>query len=138
MTDLPIISHWIGGAILDGDSTRTSPVFNPATGRVARNVRLASIADVNDAVAVALAAFLAWRDTSQAKRHTIMHNFRELLNARKEDLADIPTAEHGKVTADALGEITRGLEVVEFALGMPQLSKGDYSENVSTGVDVTR
>ena len=136
MTDLPTISHWIGGAILDGDSTRTSPVFNPATGRAAKNVRLASTGDVNDAVAVALAAFPAWRDTSQAKRQTIMYSFRELLNARKEDLAGILTAEHGKVTADALGEITRGLEVVEFALGMPQLSKGDYSENVSTGVDV--
>jgi malonate-semialdehyde dehydrogenase (acetylating)/methylmalonate-semialdehyde dehydrogenase len=136
MTDLPIISHRIGGAAVDGSSTRTAPVFNPATGQVARNVRLASTADVNDAVAVAMAAFPGWRDTSQAKRQTIMYNFRELLNARKGDLADILTAEHGKVTSDALGEITRGLEVVEFALGMPHLSKGDHSENVSTGVDV--
>ncbi|MCY7288838.1 MAG: aldehyde dehydrogenase family protein, partial [Cryobacterium sp.] len=136
MTDLPTISHRIGGAAVDGTSTRTAPVYNPATGRVAKSVRLASTADVNDAVAVALAAFPAWRDMSQAKRQTIMYSFRELLNARKGDLADILTAEHGKVTADALGEITRGLEVVEFALGMPHLSKGDYSENVSTGVDV--
>jgi malonate-semialdehyde dehydrogenase (acetylating)/methylmalonate-semialdehyde dehydrogenase len=136
MTDLPIISHRIGGATVDGNSTRTAAVFNPATGQVARNVRLASTADVDDAVEVALAAFPGWRDTSQAKRQTIMYNFRELLNARKGDLADILTDEHGKVTSDALGEIARGLEVVEFALGMPHLSKGDYSENVSTGVDV--
>ena len=136
MPDLPIINHRVGGAPFDGVSIRIAPVFNPATGLVAKNVRLASTADVNNAVATASGAFPTWRDTSQAKRQTMMYNFRELLNARKEELADILTAEHGKVTADALGEITRGLEVVEFALGMPHLSKGDYSENVSTGVDV--
>ncbi|MEO6201321.1 MAG: aldehyde dehydrogenase family protein, partial [Cryobacterium sp.] len=136
MNNTPVISHWIGGASADGNSTRTAPVFNPATGQVAKNVRLASTADVDGAVAVALAAYPAWRDMSQAKRQGIMYNFRELLNARKGDLADILTAEHGKVTADALGEIQRGIEVLEFALGMPHLSKGDYSENVSTGVDV--
>jgi malonate-semialdehyde dehydrogenase (acetylating)/methylmalonate-semialdehyde dehydrogenase len=134
MTDL--ITHWIDGAPADGNSRRTGPVFNPATGAVARNVALASTADVDIAVASAHAAYPAWRDTSQAKRQGIMFTFRELLNARKGDLADILTAEHGKVTSDALGEIQRGLEVVEFALGMPHLSKGDYSENVSTGVDV--
>ena len=136
MTDLPFVSHYIDGKAANGASTRTSPVFNPATGRVTKNVQLASAADVDVAVASAAAAFPAWRDTSLAKRQSIMFNFRELLNARKGDLANILTAEHGKVTDDALGEITRGLEVVEFAIGMPHLLKGDYSENVSTGVDV--
>ena len=126
MNDTPTINHWIDGATAEGNSTRTAPVFNPATGRVAKNVRLASTADVGGAVAVAVAAYPAWRDTSQAKRQGIMYNFRELLNARKGELADILTAEHGKVTADALGEIQRGIEVVEFALGMPHLTKGDY------------
>ncbi|GAA3876507.1 CoA-acylating methylmalonate-semialdehyde dehydrogenase [Leifsonia kafniensis] len=136
MTDTPTLNHWINGGEATGSSTRTSPVFNPATGRVAKNVRLASTADVDVAVAAASAAYPLWRDTSQAKRQSVMYNFRELLNARKGELADILTAEHGKVTSDALGEIARGIEVVEFALGMPHLSKGDFSENVSTGVDV--
>ncbi|SEN54472.1 CoA-acylating methylmalonate-semialdehyde dehydrogenase [Cryobacterium sp. TMT1-3] len=136
MTDLPTITHYVNGAPAAGTSTRTAPVYNPATGQVAKNVLLASTADLDDAVAVAQAAYPAWRDMSQARRQTIMYNFRELLNARKGDLAEILTAEHGKVTSDALGEIIRGLEVVEFALGMPHLSKGEYSENVSTGVDV--
>ena len=130
------LNHWIGGADNAATSTRTAPVYNPATGAVAKNVLLANTADVDTAVAVASAAFPGWRDTSQARRQTIMFAFRELLNERKGELADILTAEHGKVTSDALGEITRGLEVVEFALGMPHLSKGEYSENVSTGVDV--
>ncbi len=136
MTELPVITHWIDGTAFDGTSTRTAPVFNPALGAVAKNVRLADTGDVDTAVASALAAYPAWRDTSQARRQGVMFNFRELLNARKGELADILTAEHGKVTSDALGEIARGLEVVEFALGMPHLTKGEYSENVSTGVDV--
>jgi malonate-semialdehyde dehydrogenase (acetylating)/methylmalonate-semialdehyde dehydrogenase len=136
MTDIPTIQHYVDGAAVAGTSTRTAPVYNPATGNVAKNVLLASTADLDAAVASAHAAYPAWRDMSQARRQTIMYNFRELLNARKGDLADILTAEHGKVTSDALGEIIRGLEVVEFALGMPHLSKGEYSENVSTGVDV--
>ena len=136
MADTPTLSHYINGSTVDGASTRTSPVFNPATGVVAKNVRLASTSDVGTAVAAALAAFPGWRDTSQAKRQTIMFRFRELLNERRNDLADILTAEHGKVTSDARGEVARGIEVVEFALGMPNLMKGDFSENVSTGVDV--
>ena len=136
MTELPVITHWIDGAPALGVSTRTAPVYNPALGAVARNVLLAGSVDVDTAVASAQAAYPLWRDTSQAKRQGVMFNFRELLNARKGELADILTAEHGKVTSDALGEIARGLEVVEFALGMPHLSKGEYSENVSTGVDV--
>ncbi|MEO7349360.1 MAG: CoA-acylating methylmalonate-semialdehyde dehydrogenase [Terrimesophilobacter sp.] len=128
--------HYINGTANKGTSTRTSPVFNPATGAVAKNVALASVGDVDTAVAAATAAYPAWRDTSQANRQAIMYKYRELLNARRNDLADILTAEHGKVTSDARGEVARGIEVVEFALGMPSLLKGDYSENVSTGVDV--
>ena len=101
-----------------------------------REVRLASTADVDDAVASASAAWAHWRDTSIAKRQGVMFAFRELLNARKEELAEILTSEHGKVLSDALGEIARGLEVVEFACGLGHLTKGAYSENVSTGVDV--
>jgi malonate-semialdehyde dehydrogenase (acetylating)/methylmalonate-semialdehyde dehydrogenase len=136
MADTPTLSHYINGSTVDGASARTSPVYNPATGAVAKNVRLASTPDVGTAVAAALAAYPGWRDTSQAKRQTIMFRFRELLNERRNDLADILTAEHGKVTSDARGEVARGIEVVEFALGMPNLMKGDFSENVSTGVDV--
>lgn len=136
MTSIPTISHYVNGTASAGTSTRTAPVYNPATGQVAKNVLLASTADLDAAVAVAQAAYPAWRDLSQARRQTIMYNFRELLNARKGELAEILTAEHGKVLSDALGEIIRGLEVVEFALGMPHLSKGEFSENVSTGVDV--
>ncbi|MGM7697070.1 CoA-acylating methylmalonate-semialdehyde dehydrogenase [Microbacterium sp. A84] len=130
------LNHWINGVESEGASTRTSPVYNPARGEVSKQVRLASTADVDTAVASAAAAFPAWRDASLAKRQGVMFTFRELLNQRKGELADILTAEHGKVTSDALGEIARGLEVVEFALGMPHLLKGDYSENVSTDVDV--
>ena len=136
MVDTPTLSHYINGSTVDGASTRTSPVYNPATGAVAKNVRLASTTDIGAAVAAALSAFPGWRDTSQAKRQTVMFRFRELLNERRNDLADILTAEHGKVTSDARGEVARGIEVVEFALGMPNLMKGDFSENVSTGVDV--
>lgn len=136
MTDLPVLTHYIDGAPGAGASTRTAPVYNPATGAVQRLVSLASAADVDTAVASAQAAYPAWRDASIAKRQGVMFSFRELLNARKGELADILTNEHGKVTSDALGEIARGLEVVEFALGLPHLAKGDFSENVSTGVDV--
>ena len=136
MVDTPTLSHYINGSTVAGASTRTSPVYNPATGAVAKNVRLASTTDIGTAVAAALSAFPGWRDTSQAKRQTVMFRFRELLNERRNDLADILTAEHGKVTSDARGEVARGIEVVEFALGMPNLMKGDFSENVSTGVDV--
>jgi malonate-semialdehyde dehydrogenase (acetylating) / methylmalonate-semialdehyde dehydrogenase len=130
------LHHYINGATTAGTSTRTSPVYNPATGEVTKNVALASTADVDTAVAAAAAAFPAWRDMSQAKRQAIMFRFRELINERRDELAAIITSEHGKVLSDAGGEIARGIEVVEFALGMPHLMKGDFSENVSTGVDV--
>ena len=131
-----ILNHWIGGATVEGESTRTSPVYNPALGTVAKEVRLATAGDVGAAVTVAKAAFPAWAETSLAKRQAVIFTFRQLLNERKEALARILTAEHGKVLSDALGEIARGLEVVEFASAIPHLMKGEYSENVSTGVDV--
>jgi len=133
---MEILDHWLNGAAFTGESTRTAPVFNPATGAVQREVRLASTADVDAAVQSAKAAFPEWSGASWAKRQGVMFTFRELLNARKGELAAILTSEHGKVTSDALGEIARGIEVVEFATGIPHLAKGEYSENVSTGVDV--
>ena len=133
---MSIVEHWINGAAFTGESTRTAPVYNPASGVVAREVRLATAVDVDVAVQAATAAFPAWSGASWAKRQQVLFGFREILNARKEELAAILTNEHGKVTSDALGEIARGLEVVEFATGIPHLAKGEYSENVSTGVDV--
>lgn len=135
-TSAPVLDHWVDGAAWSGDSDRTGPIHNPATGRVSGQVRLASTADVGVAVERAAAALPAWRDASLAKRQGVMFSFREILNARKDELAAILTAEHGKVFSDALGEIARGLEVVEFACGASHLLKGEYSENVSTGVDV--
>jgi malonate-semialdehyde dehydrogenase (acetylating)/methylmalonate-semialdehyde dehydrogenase len=129
------LHHWIGGTD-DSDSARMLDVHDPATGQVVATVPLADSAAVDRAVAAAKAALPAWRDTSLTKRAQVMFNFRELLNARKEEMAAIVTREHGKVFSDALGEVTRGLEVVEFACGIPHLLKGEYSEQVSTGVDV--
>ncbi len=134
--DIAVLDHWVGGAPWSGESRRTAPVYDPARGIVQREVRLASTADVDAAVEIARAASGGWRDASIAKRQTVMFAFREIVNARKEELAAILTSEHGKVTSDALGEIARGLEVVELACGAASLTKGAYSENVSTGVDV--
>ncbi|MCR8671697.1 CoA-acylating methylmalonate-semialdehyde dehydrogenase [Agrococcus sp. HG114] len=131
----PRIPHWIRGRRHDG-SGRTAPVFNPALGTVEREVPLASRDEVSDAIAAAKAAFPAWRDLSIAKRQSIMFRFRELIVARRDELAAIVTREHGKVHSDALGEIARGIEVVELATAFPLLTKGEYSENASTGVDV--
>ena len=133
---MDILNHWLSGASFEGESTRTSPVYNPARGIVQKEVRLATVGDMDVAVAAAKAAFPAWANTSLAKRQRIIFKFRELLNERSEDLARILTAEHGKVLSDAMGEIARGLEVVELAAGIPSLMMGQYSENVSTGVDV--
>jgi malonate-semialdehyde dehydrogenase (acetylating)/methylmalonate-semialdehyde dehydrogenase len=115
---------------------RSGEVFDPATGVVSGRVDFASSAVMGEAVAAAKAAFPGWRDTSLTRRVQVLFAFRELLSARKEELAAIVTAEHGKVLSDALGEVTRGLEVVEFACGIPHLLKGGFSEGVSTGVDV--
>jgi len=136
MSNLPVVSHWIDGAERPSTSGRTADVFDPALGVVTKRVGLANAAEISAAIASAKAAFPEWRDMSLAKRQAIIFNFRELLNARKGELAEIITSEHGKVLSDALGEITRGQEVVEFACGMNQMLKGEYSENASTGVDV--
>jgi len=132
----PTVAHWIGGTATVGSGGRRGPVTDPATGAVTRDVVLADDADVRAAVAAATAAFPAWRDTSLARRAAVLFAFRELLDARRGELADLVTAEHGKVAADAMGEVTRGQEVVEFACGMAHLLKGSFTENASTGVDV--
>ncbi|MFD0689673.1 CoA-acylating methylmalonate-semialdehyde dehydrogenase [Actinomadura fibrosa] len=132
-----MIQHWIDGKPAPGTGDRTAPVTNPATGAVTGRVALASAEDAAAAIASAAAAFPAWRDTSLARRTRVLFAFRELLNARKHELAEIITAEHGKVLSDALGEVSRGQEVVEFACGIPHLIKGEYTENASTRVDVS-
>ena len=130
------LHHWRAGQVFDGTSGRFSDVTNPATGEVTAQLPLASEADVNEVVAAAVTAFPGWRDTSLAKRSQVLFAFRELLNAKKKELAAIITAEHGKVLSDALGEVSRGQEVVEFACGIPHLIKGAFTENASTKVDV--
>ncbi len=133
---MTVLDHWIDGGTAAGSSTRTGDVFDPARGVVTKQVRLASAADVDAAVASASKAFTDWGQASIAKRQTVMFAFRELLNARKDELAEILTSEHGKVLSDAAGEIARGLEVVEFACGLPHLLKGAMSDQVSNDVDV--
>jgi malonate-semialdehyde dehydrogenase (acetylating) / methylmalonate-semialdehyde dehydrogenase len=130
------LHHWRDGQPFEGSSTRFSDVTNPATGEVTAQLALASEADVEAVIESAAAAFPAWRDTSLAKRTQVLFRFRELLNERKPELAAIITAEHGKVLSDALGEVTRGQEVVEFACGIPHLVKGGFTENASKRVDV--
>ena len=129
------LTHWIGGKPFGGVAERQGDVYDPATGELSGTVDFASAADVDDAVAAAKEAFAEWRNASLTRRTQVMFAFRELLNARKEDMAALITAEHGKVLSDALGEVTRGLEVVEFACGIPHLMKGGFSEGVSTKVD---
>jgi malonate-semialdehyde dehydrogenase (acetylating)/methylmalonate-semialdehyde dehydrogenase len=130
------IPHWIGGRRVDGASGRTGPVFNPATGRQTGAVDFASVEEVDAAVQAAKAAYAEWRATSLARRAELFFRIRELLHDRREALAEILTREHGKVFSDALGEVTRGLEVVEFCCGLPSLLKSEYSEQASTGIDV--
>jgi malonate-semialdehyde dehydrogenase (acetylating)/methylmalonate-semialdehyde dehydrogenase len=130
------ISHWIAGRVQAGTSGRTGPVYDPSTGDRTAAVDLASTGEVDAAVAAASAAFPAWRATSLARRSEILFALRAELHRRRDDLARVITAEHGKVHADALGEVARGLENVEFACGIPHLLKGGFSEQVSTGVDV--
>jgi malonate-semialdehyde dehydrogenase (acetylating)/methylmalonate-semialdehyde dehydrogenase len=130
------IGHWIGGRPVTGGSGRSAPVFNPATGRQTASVDLASVQEVEAAVTAAAVAAKEWRIASLSQRAAVLFAFRELLHARRGDLAAVVTAEHGKVLSDSAGEIARGLENVEFATAVPQLLKGGYSEQVSTGVDV--
>ena len=129
------ISHWVAGQPFAGSSDRTAPVFNPATGRPQSEVLLGSAGDVDAAIQAAWDAFPAWSQTSVSARTKVLFAFRELVNANVERLAEAITDEHGKVLSDAKGEVLRGLEVVEFACGIPSLLKGDYSDQVSTGVD---
>lgn len=130
------VTHWIGGRRVAGTSGRRGPVYNPATGQVAREVDFASVADVDAAVAAAKAAFPGWRATSLSKRTEVMFRVRNLVEAHRRELAAFLTAEHGKVPSDALGEIARGIENLEFATGLQNLLKGGFSEQVSTGIDV--
>ena len=130
------IQHVIGGAATPGASTRTAPVWDPATGERQAEVLLAEAADVDAAVQVAQRAFADWGDTSVTRRARTMFAFRDLVARHADELARIVAAEHGKVVDDARGEVTRGLEVVEFACGIPQLLKGEYSDEVSGGVDL--
>jgi malonate-semialdehyde dehydrogenase (acetylating)/methylmalonate-semialdehyde dehydrogenase len=130
------IHHWIGGMATAGRSGRSGAVYNPATGRETGAVDFASAEEVAEAVAAAKAALPAWRATSLSKRAELLFRIRELFHRHREDIARILTAEHGKVLSDALGEVTRGLEIVEFACGIPHLLKGGYTEQASTGIDV--
>ena len=130
------VSHWIGGRRVAGSSGRRGPVYEPATGALAREVDFASVEEVDAAVAAAKAAFPAWRATSLSRRTEILFRIRNLVDAHRKDIAAFLTSEHGKVPSDALGEVARGLENLEFATGIPNLLKGGFSEQVSTGIDV--
>jgi len=135
LTSLERLPLWIGGRAVAPSTTRYGEVTNPATGEVIRHVPLANAADVDAAVRSAAAALPAWRSAPSLRRARVLMKFRELLDANKKDLRRVITQEHGKTLVDAEGEITRGLEVVEFAMGIPHLLKGEHSENVGTGVD---
>ncbi|MCD9122791.1 CoA-acylating methylmalonate-semialdehyde dehydrogenase [Cupriavidus sp. UGS-1] len=134
-TDRADVGHYIGGQRTSGSSQRRQDVFNPATGEAPRKVLLGEVADVDAAVAAAAAAFPAWADTPPIRRARVMQRFLQLMNQHRDTLAAIITAEHGKVFSDAQGEVMRGIDVIEFACGIPQLLKGDYTDQVSTGID---
>ena len=129
------VPHWIAGHVVPAASTRTAPVYNPATGHIQALVPLATRAEVNSAVAAAHAAFPAWSAQPPLRRARVLFRFRELFESRLDDIARLITSEHGKVLSDARGEATRGLEVVEFATGIPHLLKGEFSEQVGPGID---
>jgi malonate-semialdehyde dehydrogenase (acetylating)/methylmalonate-semialdehyde dehydrogenase len=135
MTEARTLTHWIGGKPVTGGATRTAPVFNPATGAVTRDVVLAEPADVDEAARVGAEAFAGWSQQSLSARSKVLFRFRQLLADSAGRLAELITDEHGKVLADAEGEVQRGLEVAEFACGVPHLLKGEFSDQVSAGVD---
>jgi malonate-semialdehyde dehydrogenase (acetylating)/methylmalonate-semialdehyde dehydrogenase len=135
MTMAKHVTHWVGGKPWTGSAQRQGDVYDPATGQVTGVVDFASSGDVDDAVAAAKLAAQSWGRVSLAKRATVLFAFRELVKSHTPELAALVTSEHGKVASDAAGEVARGLEVVEFACGIPHLLKGGFSENVSTGVD---
>jgi malonate-semialdehyde dehydrogenase (acetylating)/methylmalonate-semialdehyde dehydrogenase len=130
------ISHWIGGAIRKGESGRSGTVFNPATGVQTGAVDFASVEEIDAAVQAAKAAFPAWRALSVARRAELFFRIRELFDAHREEIARLLTAEHGKVLSDAMGEVARGIEVIEYCCGIPTLLKGGFTEQASTGIDV--
>src|SRR5919201_5845140 len=132
----PRIGHWIGGRAVGGQSDRVGTVYNPATGAPAAEVAFAAAEDVDRAVAAATEAFADWGRTALGRRSAILFRFRELVHRHADELARCIVREHGKVLADARGEVQRGLEVVEFACGIPHLLKGEFSEGVSRGIDV--
>jgi malonate-semialdehyde dehydrogenase (acetylating)/methylmalonate-semialdehyde dehydrogenase len=134
--ELTRISHWIGGRVVPGESGRSGPVFNPATGVQSGVVDFASVEEIDRAVATAKEAFAAWRTVSLSRRTETFFRIRQLVSEHREELARHLTAEHGKVLSDALGEVQRGLEVIEYCCGIPELLKGGFSEQASTGIDV--
>src|SRR4051812_9257314 len=134
--DVTRISHWIGGKSVASQSGRSGPVYNPASGKQTGAVDFATVEEVDAAVQAAKSAFVEWRQMSLAKRAEIFFRIRELVHERREEVARILTQEHGKVLSDAIGEVTRGLEVIEFCCGLPTLLKSEYSEQASTGIDV--
>jgi malonate-semialdehyde dehydrogenase (acetylating)/methylmalonate-semialdehyde dehydrogenase len=136
MNGMRTIEHWIGGKPTSGNPSGTAPVWDPATGAQQAEVVLGSAADVAEAVRVASAAFEEWSQSSLSRRAKVLFAFRELATARAGELAELVSSEHGKVLSDARGEVDRGLEVVEFACGIPHLLKGSFSDQASTDVDV--
>jgi malonate-semialdehyde dehydrogenase (acetylating)/methylmalonate-semialdehyde dehydrogenase len=130
------IHHWIGGREVAGTSGRSGPVYNPASGAVQAEVDFASVEEIDAAIAAARAAFPGWRSTSISRRAELFFRIRALLDEHRDDIARILTREHGKVHSDALGEVARGLEVIEYSCGIPTLLKGEFSEQASTGIDV--
>ncbi len=129
------LSHYLSGQHIAGQSQRTAPVYNPATGEQSAQVALATAEETRDAVRIADEAFAAWSKTSPLKRARILFKFKALVEAHTDELARLISSEHGKVFSDAKGEVTRGLEVVEFACGISHLQKGEHSMNVGSGVD---
>jgi malonate-semialdehyde dehydrogenase (acetylating)/methylmalonate-semialdehyde dehydrogenase len=134
-TDSNDVMHFINGQHVAGNGARKQAVYNPATGQVSRQLHLADAEDVHAAVACAMQAFPAWADTPPIRRARVMFRFLELMNQHRDELAAIITAEHGKVFSDAQGEVSRGIDIIEFACGIPNLLKGDHTEQVSGGLD---
>jgi malonate-semialdehyde dehydrogenase (acetylating) / methylmalonate-semialdehyde dehydrogenase len=134
--ELRRISHWIGGQAVEGTSGRSGPVYNPARGEQAAEVDFASVEEIDRAVQAAKAAFPEWRALSLSRRTEVFFRIRALVDEHREDIAKLLTAEHGKVLSDALGEVARGLEVIEYCCGIPELLKGEFSEQASSGIDV--
>jgi malonate-semialdehyde dehydrogenase (acetylating)/methylmalonate-semialdehyde dehydrogenase len=134
--DVKRISHWIGGRVVAGQSGRSGPVYNPALGRQSGEVDFATAEEVDAAVKAAREAFTSWRAVSLSKRTQIFFRIHDLVDQHREDIARFLTVEHGKVLSDAMGEVARGLEVIEYCCGIPELLKGEFSEQASTGIDV--